>query len=152
MRNRQRLLTDEQWESIEPLFPKPRRRKTILADHERPIDRVWKASCRFCRRGGMAISACRIPLALDMLASAQAMGRTGRMVARLESIVGNFGCRRATAMGRGVPGWELRSRQKGDAAVGKTKRGKGTKWMVLEAVKVLRREFGWKCLSGRSYV
>jgi transposase len=34
-------------------------------------------------------------------------------------------------MGRSVPGWELRGSQKGGAAVGKTKRGKGTKWMVL---------------------
>lgn len=82
-------------------------------------------------RSGMAISACRISLALDMLASAEAVGRTGRVVARLESVVGNLGCRRATAMGRSLPGWELRSRQKGGAAVGKTKRGKGTKWMVL---------------------
>ena len=34
-------------------------------------------------------------------------------------------------MGRGLPGRQLRSGQKGGAAVGKTKRGKGTKWMVL---------------------
>ena len=82
-------------------------------------------------RGGMAIPACRISLALDMLASAEIVGRTGRIVAGLESVVGSPGYRRATAMGRGVPGWELRFRQKGGAAVGKTKRGKGTKWMVL---------------------
>src|ERR1700675_4188655 len=82
-------------------------------------------------RGGMAISAFRVSLALDMLASAEAMGGTGRMVALLESTFGRLGCRGAAAMGRGVPGWELRSRQKGGAAVGKTKRGKGTKWMVL---------------------
>ena len=34
-------------------------------------------------------------------------------------------------MGRGFPGWQLRSSQKGGSAVGKTRRGKGTKWMVL---------------------
>jgi transposase len=82
-------------------------------------------------RGGMAISTRRISLALDLLASAEAVGRTGRLVTRLERVVGNPGCRRATAMGRSFPGRELRSRQKGPAAVGKTKRGKGTKWMVL---------------------
>jgi len=34
-------------------------------------------------------------------------------------------------MGRMLSGRQLRSGQKGGAAVGKTKRGKGTKWMVL---------------------
>jgi hypothetical protein len=34
-------------------------------------------------------------------------------------------------MGRSLPGRQLRSGQKGGDAVGKTKRGKGTKWMVL---------------------
>ena len=34
-------------------------------------------------------------------------------------------------MGRNVSGWQLRSSEKGGSAVGKTKRGKGTKWMVL---------------------
>ena len=34
-------------------------------------------------------------------------------------------------MGRGFPGRQFCAGQRGDAAVGKTKRGKGTKWMVL---------------------
>ena len=34
-------------------------------------------------------------------------------------------------MGRDLPGWQLCSREKRGSAVGKTKRGKGTKWMVL---------------------
>src|ERR1039458_10331954 len=34
-------------------------------------------------------------------------------------------------MGRNLSGWQLRVGQKRGAAVGKTKRGKGTKWMVL---------------------
>jgi transposase len=34
-------------------------------------------------------------------------------------------------MGRGLPGREFCAGPKGGAAVGKTKRGKGTKWMVL---------------------
>ena len=43
------------------------------------------------------------------------------------------------------PSWTAASlQQKGGAAVGKTKRGKGTKWMVLATVKVFRWEFGWK--------
>ena len=34
-------------------------------------------------------------------------------------------------MGRDLLGWQLRPGEKGGSAVGKTKRGKGTKWMVL---------------------
>jgi transposase len=34
-------------------------------------------------------------------------------------------------VGRDLPGWQLCSRKKRGPAVGKTKRGKGTKWMVL---------------------
>ena len=34
-------------------------------------------------------------------------------------------------MGRDLPGRQLRPGEKGGSAVGKTKRGKGTKWMVL---------------------
>ena len=34
-------------------------------------------------------------------------------------------------MGRDLSGRQFRSREKGGSAVGKTKRGKGTKWMVL---------------------
>ena len=34
-------------------------------------------------------------------------------------------------MERSVSGWQFRSRQKRGAGVGKTKRGKGTKWMVV---------------------
>ena len=34
-------------------------------------------------------------------------------------------------MGRGISGWQFCASQKGGAGVGKTKRGKGTKWMVL---------------------
>jgi transposase len=34
-------------------------------------------------------------------------------------------------MGRDLPGRQLRTGEKGGSAVGKTKRGKGTKWMVL---------------------
>jgi len=43
MRNRQKLLTDEQWELIEPLFPKPRRRKDNRG-------RLW-VSNRACLEG-----------------------------------------------------------------------------------------------------
>ena len=39
--------------------------------------------------------------------------------------------RGSVAVGGDVPGRQLRSGEKEGSAVGKTKRGKGTKWMVL---------------------
>lgn len=47
-------------------------------------------------------------------------------------------------MGRGLPGWQLCSSEKGGCAVGKTKRGKGTKWVVLVDGKGIPWELGWK--------
>ncbi|MFP5231856.1 MAG: IS5 family transposase [Acidobacteriota bacterium] len=41
------------------------------------------------------------------------------------------GRRRVSEVGRGVSGRQFHSGEKGGSAVGKTKRGKGTKWMVL---------------------
>jgi molybdenum cofactor biosynthesis enzyme MoaA len=55
MKIRQKLLTDEQWELIEPLFPKVRRRRTGVADHQPPIEPVSQEFCGSCkrvRRGG----------------------------------------------------------------------------------------------------
>ena len=49
----------------------------------------------------------------------------------LASSVGRTGCRRLAEVGRDVYGWQFRPGEKGGDAVGKTKRGKGTKWMVL---------------------
>jgi hypothetical protein len=49
-------------------------------------------------------------------------------------------------MGRGLSRRQLRPGEKGGAAVGKTKRGKGTKWMVLSS-KRFRDDFGHTPLS-----
>ena len=59
------------------------------------------------------------------------MGGTRSLAQSLAYVAGRIGCKRPAAMGRGLPGWQLRACQKGGDAVGKTKRGKGTKWMVL---------------------
>jgi len=59
------------------------------------------------------------------------MGRGRHLVASLANVVGGSGRGGAAELGGEFPGWKLRSSQKGGSAVGKTKRGKGTKWMVL---------------------
>jgi transposase len=79
----------------------------------------------------MAFSAGRVSLAIDLLAAVEAVGRRGRLVGCVAHPAGRVGRGRATQVGRDLPGRQFRSGQKGGAAVGKTKRGKGTKWMVL---------------------
>lgn len=59
------------------------------------------------------------------------MGRGRHLVGRLADAVGGTRLGGPVGLGREFPGRQLRSREKGGSAVGKTKRGKGTKWMVL---------------------
>jgi hypothetical protein len=84
-------------------------------------------------RGGMAISARRVSFALHLLAASQAVGRRRRrrVAECVARIAGRVGPRGTVEVGRGFSRRQLRPREKGGSAVGKTKRGKGTKWMVL---------------------
>ncbi|MEW6050882.1 MAG: IS5 family transposase [Candidatus Zixiibacteriota bacterium] len=49
----------------------------------------------------------------------------------MAGLSGHVGRTRPTGLVRSVCGWQFCSRQKGGEKVGKTKRGKGTKWMVV---------------------
>lgn len=49
MKKRQKLVTDEQWELIEPLLPEPRRRKDNRDGPGPRIGLVLRAFCGFCR-------------------------------------------------------------------------------------------------------
>lgn len=82
-------------------------------------------------RRSVAVFTRRVSFALDVLAAAQAMGRRGRVVEGVAHVAGGAGPGATVAVGRGLSRRQLRSREKGRSAVGKTKRGKGTKWMVL---------------------
>ena len=132
MKQQQKLLTDEQWELIEPLLPKPRQRRDKRG---RP-----STSNRACFEGilwilqdrrGVAVSARRVSFTLDLLAPAASVARRGGLAGCMACAAGSAGCRGPAAMGRDLSGRQFRSGQKRGAAVGKTKRGKGTKWMVL---------------------
>jgi transposase len=79
----------------------------------------------------LAFPAGGVSFTFHLLATAATVGRERSLVEGLANLVGGFGPRRPAEMGRSVPGWQLRSSEKGGSAVGKTKRGKGTKWMVL---------------------
>ena len=80
---------------------------------------------------GVAVFARQVSVTCDLLAAIEAVGRAGCVAGRLANAAGSAGRRRAAEVGGDVPGRQLCSGEKGGAAVGKTKRGKGTKWMVL---------------------
>jgi transposase len=79
----------------------------------------------------MARSAAAVSQPSDVLATAAAVGRTRRLVTSLARAAGRTGRARAASLGRDVSGRHVLPGQKGGDAVGKTKRGKGTKAMVL---------------------
>ncbi len=82
-------------------------------------------------RAGVALSARQVPVACDLLASAEAVGKAACVARGVAGAAWSTGRRGPFAMGRDVPGRQFRSGEKGGSAVGKAKRGKATKWMVL---------------------
>jgi len=82
-------------------------------------------------RLGVAVSARPIPVAEHLLAAAEALGGAGRLARRMAGAARGAGPRGAAEVGRDLSGRQFRSGEKRGFAVGKTKRGKGTKWMVL---------------------
>lgn len=85
----------------------------------------------FADWGSLALSSRTVSLTLDLLAAVAAVGRERGLAPSLAHTVGRLGPGRSAEMGGDLSRWQLRPRQKGGSAVGKTKRGKGTKWMVL---------------------
>ena len=121
-------LNDAQWELIEPLLPEPKRRKDNRV-------RPWACN-RACSRGFSGFSEpgrhrgfCpKVSLSTDLLAAAEAVGRAGRVAGCVRALLGGStakACCNGTVAGR-----QLRSGKRGRCC-GKTKRGKGAKWMVL---------------------
>jgi len=79
MKNRQKLLTDEQWKLIEPLLPSRSGGGMGEDDRRRRIEPVWRAYFGFCKPGGVAIFARRVSFAFDLLAAIAAMARARRL-------------------------------------------------------------------------
>ena len=131
MKKRQKLLSDEQWELIDPLLPEPKRR------HRR--GRPW-ASNRACLEGILWIlqTGAAWRFLPDEFPSPSTCWRRlkqwedeGVWLEAWRALLGALD-------EEGLLQWEetfldgsFRSGEKGGSAVGKTKRGKGTKWMVL---------------------
>src|SRR5712691_10023690 len=82
-------------------------------------------------RGSLAGPAREIPASLDVLAAAARLGGAGRLVGHLADVSERVERAPAIEVEQVVSGREFRSREKRGCGVGKTKRGKGTKWMVV---------------------
>jgi len=82
-------------------------------------------------RGSLAGSAGDIPASFHLLAATARLGRAGRLVENLADVSGRVEPAPAIEVERIVSGRQFRSGEKRGCGVGKTKRGKGTKWMVV---------------------
>ena len=82
-------------------------------------------------RSALAGSAGEIPASFDLLAATARLGRAGRLVEHLAGVSERIKRAPAIEVERIVSGREFRSGEKRGCGVGKTKRGKGTKWMVV---------------------
>src|SRR5580704_15648251 len=80
----------------------------------------WSALARFAQ--GISESQ-------HLLAALAPMGRTPGVAQNLATIPQRVGPARQVGLERIIPGWQFCSGKKRGECVGKTKRGKGTKWM-----------------------
>ncbi len=100
-----------------------------------PVDREPPCAGRdfmdSAERGPLAGPAGEIPASLDLLATAARLGEAGRLAENLADVPERTERAPAIEVERIVSGRELRFREKRGCGVGKTKRGKGTKWMVV---------------------
>lgn len=81
--------------------------------------------------GALARRSPAVPPWLDLLATVAALGGGGPLAAHLAEAAGRTGPAPVAGLGRSLPGRHLRDGQKRGSAVGKTRRGKGTKCVVV---------------------
>ena len=131
MKPRQKLLTDEQWELIEPFFPNRGDGATNVDGHQQRTEDVSRVFCQLCKPAPPG-DFCRTNfLPLDLLAAVATLGGRVLLAGSVACPAGGTGRKRSAALGRDLSRRQFRSCKKRGLAVGKTKRGKGTKWMVL---------------------
>ena len=132
MKKRQKPLTDELWKLIEPLLPQPKQRREKRG-------RPWAAN-RACFEGILWIlqTGAAWRFLPDEFPSPPTCWRWLKQWEEQDVWLDAWRALLGALDGEGLlkwveilPGRQLRSGQKRGAAVGKTKRGKGTKWMVL---------------------
>src|SRR5436190_22052549 len=145
MKKRQKLLTDEQWELVEPMLPPPKRRRDNRG-------RPW-ASNRACfrrhsvdsaNRGSVAILAGRVSLAFDLLAAAQAVGRRRRLAECVAHAAGALDEEGLLKWDETFLDGSFAPAKKGALPSAKPSGARGRSGWYWSTVKVFRWEFGWK--------
>src|ERR1700691_3761615 len=100
-----------------------------------PVDReppcAGRDSVDSAERGSLAGPAGELPASFDVLAATARLGGAGRLVENLANVSERVERAPGVEVERFVSGREFCSREKRGCGVGKTKRGKGTKWMVV---------------------
>lgn len=81
--------------------------------------------------GQVAGSACRVSFTGHVLAAIAQLGTTRSMADDLADLPGRVESEGTPGLERGVYRWQFRLGEKRGAGIGKAKRGKGTKWMVV---------------------
>src|SRR5712692_798703 len=100
-----------------------------------PVDRQPPCAGRdfvdSAERRSLAGPSGEVSTSFDLLAAVAGLGGAGRLAEHLAGISERVERTRAIGLERIVSGRQFRSGEKRGAGVGKTKRGKGTKWMVV---------------------
>lgn len=116
--------------------------RTLISQTEATARPTWAAtgseprmfrgySVDSTNRCRLAIFAGRISFPLDLLAAVATLAGGRCLAGSVACPAGGAGRKRSAALGRDLSRRQFRSCKKRGLAVGKTKRGKGTKWMVL---------------------
>lgn len=110
----------------------------VVAARQKPRTALGRQPARARRdslgaqdRRALARSAQGISQSQHLLAALGAVGKTRRLAQRVARLSRRTGRARHTGLGGKFSGCQFRSGEKGGFGVGKTKRGKGTKWMVV---------------------
>lgn len=130
------------WDARQILTQRPTMAENKTASAQGAPRRAWTATSRrapglrrhfvgAAQRSALARSAQRISLCQHLLETTRAMGRARRVAKNLAGLARAARRPRQAQLERSVLGRQLRSGQKRGLCVGKTKRGKGTKWMVV---------------------
>lgn len=105
---------EERWATLGSQ-PSGARRHSLGATHGRALARPARA----------------VSQPFDLLATLAEVGRGRRVVGHLAHVLGHTGPTGTVGLERSLCRWQFRPGQKRGLGVGKTKRGKGTKWMVV---------------------
>ena len=131
MARRSVRLTDAQWAKIEPHLPRPRRsraggRPRVSQSRRRRRHSLGPQDGRALARPARGISQ-----RVDLLAATPAMGRGRHVAAAVARVPRPARRARPAVVGEHVHRRLIRVGEKRGSDVGKTKRGKGSKWMVV---------------------